>query len=283
MNHADIPTGKFERSVSMVCWAYNEEELILEYLERATTLMDSVSDDYEIVLVDDGSTDETNAIATRFQKINPRLRIYRNEKNLNVGLSGIRAIKLATKEYLFWQTVDWSYDISGLRRNLEYLKEYDIVQGVRRRPVHVKSRIARPIKAVIHLFGIEHITKRSDTIFKAVVSVVNYILIRLMFRTPISDFQNITIYPTKWVQSIKFDSVTSFFNPEALIKSYWSGKSIREVPVSFIPRSKGVAKGTRFNAIVAHIYDLVTLWFKWVALDKSLFRNRGKICRLDSE
>ena len=50
---------KFDRSNSMLCWVYNEEESIHEFLQRAERLLESVVDDYEIILIDDGSTDKT--------------------------------------------------------------------------------------------------------------------------------------------------------------------------------------------------------------------------------
>ena len=110
---------KFDRSVSLVCWAYNEEDLIGEFLERANALMDKCVEDYEIVVVDDCSTDRTNQIVRDFAKRMPQVRLIRNERNLNVGMSCRRAIAAAGKEYLFWQTVDWSYDINLLRGHLE--------------------------------------------------------------------------------------------------------------------------------------------------------------------
>src|SRR4030042_3999723 len=110
---------KFNRSVSLLSWAYNEEDSIGNFLERASSLMNSVVEDYEIILIDDGSIDRTYQIAKKFQEKNPRLKIFRNEKNLNVGISSQRAIQIASKEYLFWQTTDWSYDISNLRVFLE--------------------------------------------------------------------------------------------------------------------------------------------------------------------
>ena len=219
---------KFDRSVSLLCWAYNEEDSIQEYLERATLLMGEAVEDYEIVLIDDGSTDRTYALAVKFQGKNPKLKIFQNEKNLNVGISSKRAIQRATKEYLFWQTIDWSYDISNLRQFLEHLKTHDIVQGVRRKPVDVKLKFLKPIALILKLFGIKHLTKRSDTVPKAIISVINYIFIRLLFRIPLSDFQNVTFYRTKWIQSIKIEAKSSFANPEGLIKSYWSGMSIKE-------------------------------------------------------
>ena len=272
--------ARFEKSVSLLCWAYNEEDSIEAYLIQATHVMDESVEDYEIVLIDDCSTDKTNEIASRFQRINPRLKIYRNERNLNVGISSQRAIQRASKEYLFWQTIDWCYDISNLRQYLEYLNDYDIVQGVRRKPVEVKIGLLRPLVAFVRLFGMKHLTRRSDTVSKALVSLVNYLLIRLLFRVPLSDFQNVTFYPTKWIQSIKYESRSSFANPEGLIKSYWSGKSIKEVPISFIPRQQGEAKGTRIKAISTSVQDVFGLWFKWVVLGARGTINKGEITPL---
>jgi glycosyltransferase involved in cell wall biosynthesis len=273
--------SKFDRSVSLLCWAYNEEDSIQEFLEQATQLMESTVEDYEIVLIDDGSTDETYEIAVTFRGKNSRLKIFKNEKNMNVGISSQRAIQKASKEYLFWQTIDWCYDISGLRKFLEYLKTHDIVQGARRRPVAVRIRLLKPVAAVLKLFGIKHLTKRSDTIPKAIVSVINFILIRVLFRIPLSDFQNVTIYPTKWIQSIKYEAKSSFVNPEGLIKSYWSGKTIMEVPINFIPRVKGEARGTKLKSIISSVKDIFKLWFKWVVLGERGLVKKGKIYRLN--
>jgi len=263
-----------------LCWAYNEENSIEAYLQRAADLLEATVEDYEIVLIDDGSTDRTYEIARAVQKSNPRIKIFQNETNLNVGISSRRAIQEASKEFLFWQTIDWGYDIEKLRTFLEYLNSYDIVQGVRRRPVAVKIRFLKPFAALLKLFGIRHLTKRSDTVSKAVVSVVNYALIRILFRVPLSDFQNVTFYPTRWIQSVRYESRSSFANPEGLIKSHWAGLSIREVPISFIPRHEGTAKGTRPRAIMSSVLDIFQLWFKWIILGQRGDVKRGKIVRL---
>jgi glycosyltransferase involved in cell wall biosynthesis len=272
--------SKFDRSVSLLSWAYNEEASIGEFLEKASRLMDSAVEDYEIILIDDGSTDKTYKIARAYQEKNPRLKIFQNEKNLNVGISSQRAIHLASKEYLFWQTVDWSYDISNLRQFLECLKTYDIVQGARRSPVRVKLKFLKPIMALVRLFGVKHLTRRSDTVSKAIISVINYILIRILFRVPLSDFQNVTFYPTKWIQSVKYEAKSSFANPEGLIKSYWNGMSIKEVLIDFIPRKIGVAKGTKIKSIVNSVIDIFKLWFKWVILGRRQFVKKGEIDRI---
>ena len=270
---------KFDRSVSLICWAYNEEALIGEFLEKATELMDATIQDYEIILIDDASTDKTYEIAESFRMKNNRLIIFRNKHNLNVGLSSQRAIQMASKEYLFWQTIDWSYDISHLREFLNYLKTFDIVQGVRRKPVVVKVKFLKPIVAFLKIFGTKHLVMRSDTVIKAIISVINYVMIRMLFNIPLSDFQNVTFYKTKWIQSIKYEANSSFVNPEGLIKAYWRGLSIKEVQINFIPREKGEAKGTKVRSIINSVKDILRLWFQWVILNKRDYIRKGIIVR----
>jgi glycosyltransferase involved in cell wall biosynthesis len=265
-----------------LCWAYNEEASIAEYLLKASRLMDSTVEDYEIILIDDGSTDQTYEIARSFQKDNPRLKLFQNGRNLGSGSSSRTAIQKASKEFLFWQTIDWSYDISNLRTFLEYLRTYDIVQGVRIRSVGGNQAVLKPLLCIRQLLSIQHLSRRSDTIRKGFVSVVNYVLIRLLFRVPLSDFQNVTFYPTKWIQSVQFEAKSSFVNPEGLIKSYWSGMTIKEVHISFLPRKQGISKGTRIRAIKASIYDIFRLWFKWIILGRRGRIKKGKIIPANS-
>lgn len=265
---------KFSRSVSLVCWAYNEETLILDFLRRAYDLMHSTVDVFEIILVDDGSTDRTYSLALEFQKTHPELKIIKNPKNLNVGLSFRKAIQTASREFLFWQTVDWSYDLGDLRNHLVYLHRFDVVQGTRRKPIPQERAFSKSVENFIRLFGVKYLTKRSDTLGKAIISVINYSLIRLLFRVPFSDFQNVTFYPTELIKSVQFESKSSFINPEGLIKTYWLGKSFKEVEINFIPRATGIAKGTKCRAILNSISDIFRLWAKWILLKK-----RNMICK----
>jgi hypothetical protein len=275
----------FDRSVSLLCWAFNEEESVAGYLVRADQLLRQTVREYEIIVIDDCSTDRTGQIVSELQKSLSGITLYRNSVNLNVGLSSQRAIAAATKEFVFWQTIDWAYDISMLRVHLELLKSYDMVAGVRRVPVQAADRSApvRAILGLLGLFGIKHITRRSDTIPKALVSIINYLLIRGLFRVPLSDFQNVVFYPTHLIQSITFESRSSFSNPEALLKSYWLGHSIVEVPIAFIPRTVGDAKGTSFSAIRSSVTDIFRLCLRWMVLGRRRVAGGGAVRRLVPE
>jgi glycosyltransferase involved in cell wall biosynthesis len=274
---------KFDRGVSALCWAYNEEDLIEPYLLRLSKLLHETVEDFEIVVVDDCSTDRTNEIVRRIQEQVPEIRMLRNERNLNVGLSCQRAIQAARKEYLFWQTIDWSYDLGRLRTFLELLETFDVVAGVRRTPVKARGLLFRQLEVMLKLFGTEHLTKRSDTVGKAVISVINYALIRTLFRLPISDYQNVCFYPTKLIQSISYESRSSFVNPEGLLKAYWKGASIVEVPISFIPRIAGVAKGTTPKALAHSVGDICRLWVKWIVVGELDRCKPGHVERLNPD
>ena len=130
-----------KRSLSLLSWGLNEEELLEPFLDRAFELLKSVADDYEVVFVNDGSTDRSVEILASYAEREPRLRVIHNEQNLNVGISCRRAVAAARKDYLFWQTVDWSYDLTNLPIFLSLLDYFDVVQGIRPTPIRLLSYI----------------------------------------------------------------------------------------------------------------------------------------------
>lgn len=247
---------KFERGVSMLAWALNEEDLVEGFLARAFALLESTALDYELVFVDDGSTDRTPELLAAYATKEPRLKIVRHDRNYNVGIACRTAIANASKEFLFWQTVDWSYDLKNLRIFLELLNHFDVVQGVR--PVAARHSSNMPV-----LGSIYRVSNRSDSLWKAIVSLGNYGLLRLLFGARFHDFQNVTFYPSRFAQSLPIVGRTSFVNPELLLKSYVRGRRIVEVPIRFIPRTHGEAKGTRLKAILRSVQDVFRNWVAW--------------------
>jgi hypothetical protein len=173
-----------------------------------------------LILIDDGSP-IAPGIATEYQKTRPWLKPW--ERNRGSGYNTKRAISLATKDYVFWQTVDWAYDIRHLARALGDLNSVDVLQGVR-----VDTTSARGM--------VDH---RSDNPYKGLVSVVNYRLIRTLFRLPLGDYQNVTVYPRSLIQSVTLEAESAFTNPECLLKTWWHGATFKEVPVPFVKRQRG--------------------------------------------
>jgi glycosyltransferase involved in cell wall biosynthesis len=268
------------KSVSLVSWAYNEESLIEGFVQKALRLLRKTGRKFEIVIVNDGSTDRTGTLLKKIAKRNKQVKVLTNKTNRNVGYSCRRGILAAKNEIVFWQTIDWSYDISKLQ-NLLFLKEkYDVVAGVRRRPVLVKGRLARIVLAIYRLFHIKHLTKRSDTPMKALISVCNYVLIRSLFGLELSDYQNIVFYPRTFIQKAKAISNSSFVNPELLLRAHYQGLSICEAPISFKARQKGMAKGTKPMSILRSLRDILNFWIQLYLLKKVSRKLRGLIHRI---
>jgi len=250
------PLGKFDRSVSLLAWAYNEEALLEGFLDQAFELMDATVTDFEVVLIDDGSGDRTAEIADDYARREPRLRVIHHPTNLNVGMATRTAIAATSTEFLFWQTVDWSYDLRNLRIFLELLRHFDVVQGVRPTPIRLFSYV--PV-----IRSIYRVKTRSDTLWKAIISLSNYYLLRILYRVNFHDFQNVTFYPTKLAQSHELVGRSAFVNPELLIRSHAAGARFIEVPIPFKRRQTGKAKGTKLKAVVRAFLDVTLNWLRW--------------------
>src|SRR2546430_7433974 len=262
MTSPDVPrdTARVPFGLSMLGWALNEEQNIQGYIDRAGAFLESLTDRYELILIDDGSTDRTWNLMLEAQRTRPWVKPYRNERNRGSGYNTKRAISLATHDYVFWQTVDWAYDIRQLAAALPQLADVDVLQGVR-----VGTATASGIG------------RRSDNPYKGVVSIVNYWLIPLLFRLPFGDFQNVTVYPRALIQSVTLETESSFTNAECLLKTWWRGATFREVEVAFLKRERGHGTGTKPRAIINAIRDILAWWTRWILLGRRPDRKRGRI------
>lgn len=246
--------------MSMLGWALNEEQNVAEYVQRAEVFLNAIADDFELILIDDGSTDRTWAIMNELASTRSWLKPLKNDGNRGPGYCYRRGIEAATKQYFMAQTVDWAYDIDAFKPYMGELQRVDILQGV------------RPGE-----YTIAALRQRSDSFYKGVVSLTNYTLIRVLFQLPFGDFQNVTICPVRLAQPLRLVSEGSFTNPEVMMKLYWGGASFLQVPVTFQKRGKGKGTGTRVGQIVRSIRDIIASWLSWVVLNRYPNRGAGRV------
>ena len=84
-------SGESPISLSMLGWALHEEDNVAEHSERAKKSLVSLAFDFELIVIDDGSTNRTAAIFEEHQCTRPWLRFYRNAKKRGPGAGGQRA------------------------------------------------------------------------------------------------------------------------------------------------------------------------------------------------
>ncbi|NOY40626.1 MAG: glycosyltransferase [Planctomycetes bacterium] len=128
-----LPKGQrsTKTSVSLVLPAYNEQEVIVQAVQEADEALSSLTDDYEILVVDDGSTDDTAAIVEGLTEQYGHLRLLRQPKNFGYGAALRRGFEEATKELVGFTDADCQFDLNELSRLVMLSRDYQIVCGYR--------------------------------------------------------------------------------------------------------------------------------------------------------
>ncbi len=244
-------------SLSLWAWALNEEELVEKFVRQSVRDLLAVTDNFEIILVDDGSTDQTWPIMQKMAQEFACLKIVRHGENLKPGRCMRTCLPLTTKEIVFWNTVDAFFDSTKLKEWVAELDSCDMIQGIR-------TDLA------------------ANTPYRQLTHLVNKHLIRFLFQLNIAEFQNVKFCRTDFLRRVGLESASTFTNPECSIKAYWTGHTIKEKSMVFQHRPAGKAKGANPWGIVESFRDIVFYWVKWGLLKQMPGPiKRGKVIKLD--
>jgi len=107
--------------VSVLMTAFNRELYIAEAIQ---SVLDSTFKDFELIIVDDCSSDDTNKIARQFESKDPRVKVYLNEKNLGDYPNRNRAISYATGEYIMFVDSDGKILIDGIENCINTMMRF---------------------------------------------------------------------------------------------------------------------------------------------------------------
>ena len=119
-------------NLSIVIPTYNEKNSISDTLKRISEYLTNKNYEYEIIVVDDGSTDDTVNIVRHFSELNKNIKIIRNEINRGKGYTVKRGMMNAKGHYVIFSDADLSTPIEEVEKLLPYLKQgYDIAIGSR--------------------------------------------------------------------------------------------------------------------------------------------------------
>lgn len=235
----DPETGPVRLSVVMPC--YDEQATLREIVSRVLAL-ESGDVGIELVAVDDGSRDATAEILRELSGEDPRVRFLQQPENRGKGAAVRRGIQAATGDYVVIQDADLEYEPRDLLRMLEEMRNdgADVLYGSRR----LRGR-SESTRATFYYGGV----------------LLSWIT-NLLYGARITDEPTCyKMWKRELVQSIPLFCDGFEFCPEVTAKVLRRGYRIREVPISYHPRSIDEGKKIRWRDGLIAIWTLVRLRF----------------------
>lgn len=206
---------KTDKGISLVLPGYNEEESVEAAVRESLDILRSFTDRYEIILIDDGSTDGTGGIADRLGAEFPAVRVIHNPVNLGVGSGVLIGFKAARYELVTHNGMDRPFDLKDLERILPLFPAADAVV-------------------------VQREDRSAHSPYRRLTSVVNYWLIRLLFGVRLYDFNFVQVYKKEVLEAVTVTSRSAaFVTPELLIRAHDLGFKLAQIKLPFHPRKKG--------------------------------------------
>ena len=221
-------------SLSIFFPAFNEDAIIERTVRSAVDAARANADDYEIIVVDDGSADSTAEIVARLAQQDPHVKLVRHSTNRGYGAALRTGFASATKDLVFFSDADGQFNLGELPGTLELARTSPVVAGyrIKRSDPWVRLFIARTYRLIVWLvFGLR--VRDIDCAWK-------------MFQRDV-------------LSRVELESNGAFISSELLIKLKRQGVPLTQVGVHHYPRTTGVSKGATPIVILRTIRDIIRL------------------------
>jgi glycosyltransferase involved in cell wall biosynthesis len=223
-------------SISVFFPFHNEQENVRQVYESARTVLNATGLDYEIILVDDGSMDETPKIADAIAAADGRVKVVHHPVKSGYGAALQSGFRTATKGLVFYTDGDGQFDLNELPPLLLMMKQYDIVSCYR---INRKENLRRRANAWLWTW-----------------------LICTLFGLKVRDMNGaFKLYKRKIFDVIKMESKGSLLNSEILARAKRKGFTMTQVGVHHYPRAAGKA-GPKTKVIFKAFWELGKLYWR---------------------
>jgi glycosyltransferase involved in cell wall biosynthesis len=214
--------------------AYNEEENVGPAVMEAIEVVGPITDDYEVIVVDDGSRDGTAEKVRQLAERYPQVRLVQHQVNQGYGAALYSGFTSASKEFVFFTDSDRQFDLTEIEKLLPFIDEYGLVIGYRapRRDPFMRKLNGWGWSALVTLlFG--YTSRDIDCAFKLFLNI---------------------------------ESRGATFSAEFLVRAKRAGYRIREVSLAgHRPRVAGSQTGARLDVITRAFRELIRFrWRLWV-------------------
>jgi glycosyltransferase involved in cell wall biosynthesis len=221
------------KSLSVFFPMYNESKNISTLLEEACRVIPQMGfDDYEILIVDDGSQDGCAQIVEQWSVSNPHIRMIRHPQNLGYGAALRTGFTHASRDLVFYTDCDLPVDLREVQRALPLLEHDDLVIGYR--------------------------IKRYETLRRAIYSRIYNFLMRILFNVHVRDVNfSFKIMHKRVLDHICLSASSVFIDGQLLAEAVRYGFSIAEIPIRYTPRRFGRSNFDSLKAATSTLKELL--------------------------
>jgi glycosyltransferase involved in cell wall biosynthesis len=225
-------------SISVVFPMWNEEAYVHRAVAAASEALAELTGDWEIVLVNDCSTDRTGELADALSGREPRVKVLHNPRNRKLGGTLRAGYAAASKDLVVYSDADLPFDFKELGRAVRLLEyqQADVLAAYRH------DRTAEGPLRSLYTFVYTH-------------------MIRLLFRLRVRDVNfSFKLFRRSLLQRIELKSEGSFIDAEFLVRSRKAGARIIQIGVDYFPRSRGTSTLASPGVIAKILMEMARLW-----------------------
>ncbi len=216
------------RSVTLFYPMYNEVDSVRPMTEKALKVLSAVCDDFEVLIVDDGSSDGSEKIADELAAADPRVRVIHHETNQGYGQALRTGFSRASKEIVAYTDCDEPANLWLFGAAFDYIDDHDMVIGYR--------------------------LNRWEGVRRFVYSKVYNTLVRALFGVKVKDINfSFKIINQDALKKLHLEAGSVFIDGELLAEAARHRLTILQMPVIYQPRKHGVS---HFNSIRAATHTL---------------------------
>ncbi|HUN80845.1 MAG TPA: glycosyltransferase family 2 protein [Phycisphaerae bacterium] len=213
---------------------YNEEANVERTTRNALEAAQKYADEYEVIIVNDGSRDATAEIADRLAREIPQVRAVHNVPNRGYGGAVARGLSESRMQWIFFTDGDGQFDMMEIDRLIGLLDQCDFAVGYR--------------------------IKRADSFMRKLNAFCWGTLVRALFGLKVRDIDcAFKLLPKSLIDSVHMKSQGALISTELLARAKYRGLRIAEVGVDHYPRKAGQQTGANFKVILRAFRELFRL------------------------
>lgn len=227
------------KGISVFFPIYNDWGTVGSMAISAVTTLEGITDDYEVILVNDGSEDKKiKKILDKIEQTFDKVRVIHHEKNRGYGGALRTGFANATKELIFYTDGDAQYDPTEMTLLFPLMKDnVDMVNGYK--------------------------IKRSDPIHRAIVGRIYHWIVKFFFGLKVRDVDcDFRLVRKSVFDKVKLESNSGMICVELVKKIQDAGYNIVECPVHHYFRISGKSQFFNFPRVFKTCIELIKLWWQ---------------------